>query len=194
MKNIIACLTILLLASAAWATPTIVVGNTDILAAADQAVTINVTGGDAIGGAKIVVEVAAYASGPPVNYSVDPNYSVDLETGTIFASNNTGQLITQYGTAPAWATCDIMTATGTVSANGKLATIYIDASGLTVGNVYALKLNSSFGGPSKFYDANAALMTASITDGTVTIVIPEPATLAMLGLGGLGVLIRRRRR
>jgi hypothetical protein len=188
---LLALLVVPLMVSTAWGVPTIVVGNTDILPGPNQVVTIDVTGGDAVAGFKARVQIQDNASGPLIANPADPNFGVDLETGTIFALNNTGQVNSTV--LPRIWVLDIITNVATVNATGVMMTVYLDASGLGVGTVWDLKLAATLAGSSVFLDEQGSDITTSITDGTVTIV-PEPASIILFGAPCLGMLIRRRLR
>ena len=110
---------------------------------------------------------------------------VDLVTGTIFDGNNRGQ--TNLNSLGQLAMYSIVTDGGTVPAGGLLATLTIDTTGFTTpGSTWTLALGQTHNGPTDF-----APDPAIITDGSIMLV-PEPAAAALLGLGGLAMLIRRR--
>jgi hypothetical protein len=113
--------------------------------------------------------------------------AVDMEIGTIFAGNNRGQ--TDLGSLAQLATYSIVTDSGTVAAEGLLATLTIDTTGFTTpGATWKLELDHTLNGPTDF-----APLHAIISDGTITL-IPEPASMALLGCGALSLLVRRRGR
>ena len=74
-------------------------------------------------------------------------------------------------------------------ASGVLAIVTVDTTGYMTGT-YAVTFMSTVAGDSNLI--GESLGTVTFSAGSIT--VPEPATLALLGLGSLGVLIRRRRR
>jgi hypothetical protein len=117
--------------------------------------------------------------------------TADLLTGTIFgAQPNFGQTPNIAG-IPQIAAEGVVLQSGTISADGLLATLTIDTTGFFAGDPvtsWTLNMSSTLNGVTDFAGA-----PAQITDGTITLV-PEPATLSLLGLGGLAMLRRRRRK
>ena len=109
---------------------------------------------------------------------------VDLENG-IFAGNNDGQW--DLGSIPQLAMYSINTNSGGVFADGLLVTLTIDTTGFTFPGSWPLQLQSTLNGSSDF-----ATMPAEIIDGSITLV-PEPATMSLIGLGGLTLLRRRKK-
>ncbi len=148
-------------------------------------ITVSADAADAVAGCNFNAQIAgggiAYGgqAGPAIS-------AVDMETGTIFAGNNTGQ--SDLGSLAQLATLSIVTASGTVPADGLLATLTIDTTGLaTPGATWPLELGQTLNGPTDFAPAPAV-----ITEGTIQI-IPEPTSLALLALPALALLRRRRR-
>ena len=76
-----------------------------------------------------------------------------------------------------------------------LATIEITNLAL-LGDSYALSLSRYSASPTfaNFVDWNGIVLDNQVSFGsTIVNVVPEPASLALLGLGGLGLLLKRRR-
>ncbi len=83
--------------------------------------------------------------------------------------------------------------TASVPANGLLLTLTIDTTGFFDGDSFGLLLEGSeMGVDSNFVVAGGGALAADITNGTINIV-PEPASIALMSIGGLLALRRRKR-
>ncbi|MEE8452908.1 MAG: peptidylprolyl isomerase, partial [Thermoguttaceae bacterium] len=143
----------------------IIVGDHVLLAdTPGQEIQIFVTGGDDVQGLNLNVMVAD--GGPEVGGTIiGPTIEdVDVQTGTIFADNTTGQTSAPEPTeVPQWEGRTIVTASGTVSAEGLLATITIDTTGFTVGT-WDLIVSETLG-----YKSDFAGIVPSVIDGRIII-------------------------
>lgn len=146
---------------------------------------VSTDAGDMVGGCNLNAEIAG--GGPAYGGEFGPAITaVDMEAETIFAGITEGA--TDIGSLAQLAICSIVTTGGTVLADGLLATLTIDTTGFTTpGSTWTLELGQTLNGPTDFAPAPAI-----ISEGTIQL-IPEPTTLALLGLSGLALLHRRRR-
>ena len=211
--------------SVAKAVPTVVLGNYSIpTGTASTAIPINITGGDALTGMTLVLEISQGGVFPSTG---GPNFtSLNATTGTIWG--NAGTLDTQGVTfsnrtgnttitnanppnggpatwtpsvTPAVKTKDsFLQLTGSPVANGLLATITVSTLGVAPGvydfHITPPNVTANGGGSTTFLGAGGAL-TSALTNGTITVTaVPEPTTL-VLGLfaaAGLGAVAIRNRR
>lgn len=94
-----------------------------------------------------------------------------------------------------WILDDVTLNAGQTAVGGLIATMDIDVTGVAPGT-YSLLLSIPAGPvSSNFLDAEAVPQPVEITvtGGTFQVVVPEPATIGLLGAAGLGLLSRRRR-
>jgi len=135
---------------------TIVVGDHYLRpGASGQTVQILVSGGTAVQGENVDVQIAGTSgtgNAPTIT-------GVDLLTGTIFANDNTGEQSAAQ-TLPQFWNGSVVTSTGTVSANGLLATVTVDATGVALGSAYSLNLAGTPNG-----DTDFAGIPANVTNG-----------------------------
>ena len=186
LRYAVGFLSLVLLATAVHAQPTINVGAHQLQPnAADQTIQIFVLGGQPVEALNFSAQIGdgGSAGGGTDDGPVFSN--LDILNGTIFASNNLGQ----FGGPgyPQLAIGSTITSSGTVSADGLLATLTVDTTGVW-SSTYALKLGDTLNGATDFGDVHPV-----ITEGTIQ-VVPEPSSVALLGLGGLAALRSRRRR
>jgi dockerin type I repeat protein/PEP-CTERM motif-containing protein len=127
-----------------------------------QQVQIHVTGGEAVSGIDLFVQVGDGGvtvggddTGPKIT-------NLDLVTGTIFAANHT-DIFTDP--APLIWGATTTTNSGTVAANGVLVTLTIDTTGITTGQ-FDLILNPPATGPTAFADTG---VVANLTNGSLQI-------------------------
>ncbi|HWE01798.1 MAG TPA: PEP-CTERM sorting domain-containing protein [Tepidisphaeraceae bacterium] len=81
----------------------------------------------------------------------------------------------------------------TITGNGVLVALYIDTLGFNAGRSFPLSLAGGIrGAEAQFVGAAAANIPVSISNDMLTIT-PEPASMAMLLVGTVGLLFRRRR-
>jgi len=187
-RTLLGLLVTLCVATAASAAPIIVVGPAGINDpyeliedTSGQWIDIYVSSGDAVAGCNFNAQIGD--GGPGAGGTAGPVITaVDLEGG-IFAGNNDGQV--DLGSIPQVAMYSITTSSGTVSADGTLARLEIDTTGFFGDQTWTLALDSTLNGATDF-----APTAAAITDGSIH--IPEPASMAMLALGGLAVIRRRK--
>lgn len=203
IRKVASCLAILLcVASVSNAATSIIVGD-HILQPnmPGQIIQIFVTGGDQIQGTNFRAQIGSdpefastpiFFSSPPFGV---PGSSTIIGPGTIFQPNNVGMNdVTFY---PALFEAGTATATGTVSANGLLATLVVDTTGFFSGT-WSLSLGNTLAGPTDWagsiFQGNE-VPNPDILDGSITI-IPEPSSvvLAMFGMAGLSAVAIRRRR
>lgn len=169
-------------AAASAATPSIDAGTHDLLAeTAGQQVQLFVTGGDAVEGVNLYIQVGDGTAGPRIT-------SVDLLTGTLFgAEANLGEIDLgslndrQIGVGT-------LLITGSIPADGLLATLTLDTTGVAANTSWDLLLDPVALGTTDF-----GFVSANLTNGSLN-VIPEPTSLAMLlGAATLITVTRRRR-
>jgi hypothetical protein len=127
-----------------------------------QQVPILVTGSDAVSGIDFFIQVGDGGTTVGGDDTGPRITQVDLVSGTIFASNNTGVFLDP---APLIWGATTTTATGSVSANGVLATLTIDTTGMFVGQ-FDLVLNPPSTGPTAFADPG---ITTSLINGSLSI-------------------------
>lgn len=137
---------------------------------AGQTIEVFVTGGspvDAIDLNILIGDGGAIAGGTNPNF--DLIQSVDIITGTIFDGNHTGPSgakLAQDG----FAFDSTTTATGTVAANGLIATLTVDTTGINSGS-FTISTDSGIGiqGPTTFAGANG-IVAATQASGVINIV------------------------
>ncbi|MBI1310043.1 choice-of-anchor D domain-containing protein [bacterium] len=136
-----------------------------------QVIQLFVTGGAPFAGMTLRVQIGD--GGPEAGGSQDgPSIqTVDILTGTVFESNNTGLRQDVDGdspdTVPQFERAETTTNSGTVSASGLLATITIDTTGFTEAGDFDLKITGTADGDTSFAPATAPI---ELTNGTISIV------------------------
>jgi len=128
---------------------------------AGQEIEILVAGGGDVAGLDLALQMADGTSGPLVT-------DVDLETGTIFANNNSGQ--TDNGSTDRRKFFSITTSSGTVTAEGLLATLTLDTTGITEEGEYTFTLTDVLGSDTQLLDAAAASLPVTFRGGTLEVV------------------------
>ncbi|MCP4376099.1 MAG: PEP-CTERM sorting domain-containing protein [bacterium] len=189
LKYVVGFLSLGMFTSAVFATPIINVGSHQLQPnTAGQTIQLFVSGGDAVAGVNFYAQIDGGGSAVPGGVDVGPIFTnLDILTGTIFATNNNGQ---SGGPGyPQLAIGSTVLNSGSVAADGLLATLTVDTTGVSSGD-YAFLLSGTLNGDTDFADVN---IYPTITNGTIH-VTPEPASMALLGLGSLVVLRTRRRR
>lgn len=150
--------------SAAIPAPKLIVGNHSLLPdTADQQIRIVVTGATEIHGMNFNLQVAD--GGPAVGGTViGPTITaVDFvsDEDMVFFGNSTESV--DPGSAPQLAIRTITTGSGSVVADGLLAVVTVDTTGI-VGGTYPLKMGATLNGSSDF--AGTAI---DITEGTISV-------------------------
>lgn len=156
---------------------------------AGQTITLHVTGDTAVQGLNFNATIADGGQEFPGGSIDGPTFqSVDLIAGTIFAGNNAGQ--TDNASIPQFISASVTTQSGTVVSDGLLATLTIDTTGFFSGS-FDLTLSEP-GGTGEINFAGIPIETR----GNGQLVIPEPASVAMMGtiLASLIALPHRRRK
>jgi len=149
----------LCVASAVSAQPVINVGNLYAPAGELQAWNrIMVSGGDEVQGLEFNIQIDS-SSTPLLD-------SIDILNGTIFDGNNDGLFPGSY-VDDYWAYQGVVTNSGTVTADGLLATVVFAAPSTSVGMTFAVSLTNTPEGPTNF-----AGISADITDGQLVITVP----------------------
>jgi len=202
---------VFVLASVSEAATQIVVGNHILFPnTPNQKIEILVTGGDQIQGVNLNAQIGndptSLGASPVFQFDANqhlvfpgPNLSTLLAPGSIFAPP-TGFGENDVTFFPALWQAGSATASGTVAANGVLATLYIDTTGFLQG-VWTLSLANTIGGPTDWAGSifnGEEVPNPFITDGSI-IIFPEPgatftAVLATAVLGGVAIRRRHRRR
>ena len=184
------------LTAGAWASPIINVGTIEAQPGTIETFSISVTGGGAVQGLDFYIQIgdggaANNGSGTkPIITNVDI-----IGPGTLFNASNVGQT-NAFTSDLLWAVSTTTEASVAdfLDASGVIAFVTIDTAGTAAGESYPLLLSGvatgAFGPPG--VDTAFAGVPAAITNGQISIV-PEPATLSLLGLAALGIIARRRR-
>jgi hypothetical protein len=211
MKHIYASLIILLLTASLTQAASIDVGNHQLLPnTPNQKIALYVTGGDAIAAADLLIQIGdggpERVNFPPLTAGTDapgvplpiglPNANLENptfgpDTGIFASTPNGGQFDGLGGSIPQLIGLSILTDTGTVAANGLLATLMIDTTGFTSGT-WDLMLKDTLAGNTVFWSESANQVPLTIVNGSLTIV-PEPTAIVLVLTASLGLFALRRR-
>jgi hypothetical protein len=209
MKHLYVSL-ILLLTVASSEAATINVGNQLLLPnTPGQKIAIYVTGGDLIAAADLLIQIGdggpERANFPPLLAGTDapgvplpvglPNANLEnptfgADTGIFATVPNGGQFDGLGGSIPQLIGLSILTDSGSVAANGLLATLMIDTTGFTSGT-WDLLLESTLAGNTQLWSEAANQVPLTIFNGTLTIV-PEPRAIALVATAAFGFFALRR--
>jgi hypothetical protein len=166
------------------ATNTTVIGNS-----ASTPIVFNVSGGETIAGASFIAEINAGTTGPLIA-------SVDLTSGVLAPGNNGQTYVDQTAidnSAFAGRLVNVSTDANSVSANGQLAILYVNTTGLTSGT-FTVNLLGTHEGDTVLTRTGNDPIIPNYTTTTFTIVpAPEPGTL-LLGVAGGAFLLTCRRK
>jgi hypothetical protein len=211
MKYLYASLILLIGAISTQAASSINVGSHSLLPnTAGQKIAIYVTGGDAIAAADLLIQIGdggpERVNFPPLTAGIDapgvqspvgfpnvnlqnPTYGTD--TGIFSTVPNGGQSDGLGGSIPQLIGLSILTDSGTVAANGLLATLMIDTTGFTSGT-WDLMLKDTLAGNTQFLNESANQVPLTIVNGSLTIV-PEPTAIVLFATASLSLFALRRR-
>lgn len=153
---------------------------------AGQIIEIHVTGNIPVSGVNLNIQIDEGGSAMPGQSDRGPRIEeVDVTNDTIFDGNHADEF--NPGSFPQLAIRILTTQNGSVNAQGLLGKLTLDTTGVSPGT-YALRLGDTLNGPRDF-----AGLGVDIVDGWVT-VVPEPASLVLLGLLGCTMIRTRQRR
>jgi len=195
------CAALLTGALGLWGLPahaeTMNVGTHELLAQPGQQIELFATGTEQVAGLEFDIQLGDGGSdlgGSDIPGVTVPQITdIDLITGTIFElGTNPSQLDVVTFPLARQSTVDIE---DTVTADGKIAKVTFDASGIPPGTEVPLTLWGVAGtSDTHFYDAQASTVPITGQPGTIRIV-PEPSTVLLLVvfLGGCAVVCRRLR-
>lgn len=204
-----ALLSLVALTGAATAATVINVGNHLLLPnTPNQKIEIFVTGGDQIQGVNFNAQIGT----DPENALNTPVFQYDANQHLSFPGNNLSTLLAPgsiFAVPAGFGENDVTfyprlwqsgsaTSSGTVAANGLLATLYIDTTGL-IGGVWPLILSATIAGPTDWAGSifqGQEVSNPIIIDGTIGGLIPEPSSIVLAGFAviGFGGFVARRRR
>ena len=176
-------------ASLAFAAPVIDVGTITLEAnKPGQIVPVLVSGGDSVTGFNLRAQIGDGINPSPIFQSI----SFAGGIWDAHASTTTGELVAGFDEYAQLSVA--FNANVTVPANGVLAMLTIDTTGITTDSVYALKLSGVelIGQDSDLLLSGGSTLTPTIKNGTLHVVVPEPSALGLLGIASVMVCLRRR--
>jgi hypothetical protein len=183
----LSCIVFVWLACPSQAVPTIEVGSHDLQEnTSGQTVNLLVSGGDSVTSFNLRAQLGdgTGANPEPVFEAISFGGVWDAHANTVTGGPIDG--------AEQFAQASVAFNTSVdVPADGLLVSLTIDTTDFFAGESFALQLKSTeIGSDSDFVILGGDTLAPQITNGTINIV-PEPASIALLGLGGLALLRRR---